>query len=80
MCRLTCIMVRFAYPLYFIGPFLLLLGFISTGLAQTSYQYDFNADCRKAYDEIISLRLYSGKQILEIEKKKTTNQSHSIFS
>ena len=70
MCRLTCIMVRFAYPLYFIGPFLLLLGFISTGLAQTSYQYDFNADCRKAYDEIISLRLYSGKQILEIEKKK----------
>jgi hypothetical protein len=39
-----------------------------SGLAQVPYRFDFNADCRKAYEEIISLRLVSGKQILDSEK------------
>ena len=36
---------------------------------QVIYRFDFNADCRKAYDEIIQLRLNTGRKILDTEKK-----------
>ena len=37
--------------------------------AQLHYRFDFNADCRKAYDDIISLKLKTGGQLLEAEKQ-----------
>jgi len=40
-----------------------------SGLAQASYHFDFNGGCRKAYEEIIKLRLNAGQRILESEKK-----------
>jgi tetratricopeptide (TPR) repeat protein len=36
---------------------------------QVKYTFDFNPVCRKAYDEIIQLKLNSGKELLETEKK-----------
>jgi tetratricopeptide (TPR) repeat protein len=54
----------------FIIVFLFFLFFLlPPGQAQVSYSYDFNADCRKAYGEIIRLKLNTGKQYLEAEKK-----------
>jgi tetratricopeptide (TPR) repeat protein len=41
---------------------------VPTVTAQVTYRFDFNEDCRKAYEEIISLRLVSGKRILDSEK------------
>jgi tetratricopeptide (TPR) repeat protein len=69
MCRLTCIMNRRAHSIFFIGFLFFILSFVQSGQAQVRYPFDFNADCRKAYDEIIMLKLNSGKQILEAEKK-----------
>jgi tetratricopeptide (TPR) repeat protein len=68
MCPLTCIMNRTAHPEFFIVFLFSFLSFMPSGQTQVSYQYDFNADCRKAYDEIIKLKLITGKQILEAEK------------
>jgi tetratricopeptide (TPR) repeat protein len=45
------------------------LSFLSHVNAQVPYRFDFNPACRKAYDEIISLRLNTGKRMLETEKK-----------
>src|SRR5882672_9325218 len=69
MCRLSCIMNRLAHPVFFIGLLFLTFSFMPRGRAQVSYHYDFNTDCRKAYDEIIKLKLNTGKLILEAEKK-----------
>ncbi|HEX3766724.1 MAG TPA: hypothetical protein VHT72_00030, partial [Puia sp.] len=41
--------------------------FVLSTQAQVSYTFDFNAECRKAYQEIIGLKLNTGKQILEAE-------------
>lgn len=55
----------------FIGFCLLCLLLASEGtVGQSAYQYDFNANCRKAYDEIIRLKLHSGEQLLKAEKKE----------
>ena len=62
-------MNRLAHPIVFIGFLFFSLLFLTTGQAQVPYRFDFNAVCRKAYDEIIRLRLNTGKQILESEKK-----------
>ena len=69
MSRLSCVMIRTAHP-----RFLYLSCFFSCrsclpARAQKSYPFDFNAECRKAYDEIIQLKLNTGKQILKAEKK-----------
>ena len=44
-------------------------GCVSAVYSQSSYQYDFNDNCRRAYNEIICLKLNSGSQILASEKK-----------
>ncbi|HEY4935727.1 MAG TPA: hypothetical protein VII44_04065 [Puia sp.] len=62
-------MNRQAHPLFFIAFLFFFFSFMPQGLAQGSYLYDFNADCRKAYEEIIKLKLNTGKLILEAEKK-----------
>jgi tetratricopeptide (TPR) repeat protein len=66
---LTCIMVRTAHPVFYIILLVSSLSFMPSGQTQVPYQYDFNADCRKAYDEIIKLKLNTGKLLLETEKK-----------
>jgi tetratricopeptide (TPR) repeat protein len=62
-------MNRPAHPVFFIALILFSLSFIPSGRAQVPYRFDFNSDCRKAYDEIIKLRLNTGKGLLEAEKK-----------
>jgi tetratricopeptide (TPR) repeat protein len=53
----------------FIFTFFVLSGWcVPGGMAQVPYRFDFNENCKKAYDEIISLRLVSGKKILDSEK------------
>jgi tetratricopeptide (TPR) repeat protein len=69
MCRLTCIMNRSAHPVFFIVFLFFSFLFLPYGQTQVVYHFDFNADCRKAYYEIIRLKLNTGKQILETEKK-----------
>ena len=62
-------MTRLVHSVFFISLIFFTLVLSSPGQAQERYQYDFNADCRKAYDEIIKLRLNSGKHLLDAEKK-----------
>jgi tetratricopeptide (TPR) repeat protein len=62
-------MKRPIFPVVFIGSLLLFLSASPVIPAQINYQFDFNADCRRAYDEIVQLRLKTGKQLLEQEKK-----------
>jgi len=69
MCRLTCIMIRWVHSVFFTGFLFFFISFVPSGQAQAFYPFDFNADCRRAYDEIIKLKLNTGKQILEEEKK-----------
>ena len=79
MGRLTCIMIRRSYPLL---STLFFIFFFSPGLsgqAQVSYPFDFNTECRKAYQEIIELKLNTGKQILEAEKKAHPNNLIPYF-
>jgi tetratricopeptide (TPR) repeat protein len=45
------------------------MSFIPVVRGQVAYQFDFNTGCRKAYDEIIRLKLSTGQGILEAEKK-----------
>jgi tetratricopeptide (TPR) repeat protein len=69
MCRLSCIMNRPAHFLFFV-VFLFFFFLSAPRLeAQDPYQFDFNVDCRRAYAEIIKLKLTTGKLILEEEKK-----------
>jgi tetratricopeptide (TPR) repeat protein len=63
-------MIRLAHPVFYIGFLFFFLSFLPVARTQVFYEYDFNTECRRAYDEIIRLKLYSGKQILETEKKK----------
>lgn len=69
MCLLTCIMNRPAHLLLFASLVISSFSFMPQVRAQDYYQFDFNKDCRRAYEEIISLKLNSGKLILETEKK-----------
>jgi tetratricopeptide (TPR) repeat protein len=79
MGRLTCIMIRRAHP--FISAVIFIFFFLPgfSGQAQVSYPFDFNAECRKAYQEIIKLKLNTGKQILEAEKKAHPNNLIPYF-
>src|ERR1700722_17300923 len=79
MRRLTCIMNRLAHSVFFIVLFDLLFLLVPPCRAQGSYQFDFNADCRKAYEEIIKLKLNTGKVILEAEKKVHPNNHIPYF-
>jgi len=45
------------------------LSSLPSAIAQGPYRFDFNSECRKAYEEIIRLRLASGASIIESEKK-----------
>jgi tetratricopeptide (TPR) repeat protein len=47
--------------------------------AQEPYQFDFNADCRRAYAEIIKLKLNTGELILEKERKSHPNNLIPYF-
>ena len=69
-------MNRPAHRLIFSSLLLLCISFMPSGMAQAQYKFDFNSDCRKAYEEIIKLRLNTGRQILETEKK--TNPENLI--
>jgi tetratricopeptide (TPR) repeat protein len=69
MGRLTCTMIRMAHSVCVFFILFFSLSCIPSGMAQVPYRFDFNADCRKAYEEIIRLRLSSGKRILDSEKK-----------
>ncbi len=54
--------------------------FIDTPLPGTDpYQFDFNQDCRKAYEEIIKLKLNTGRIMLEAEKKTHPNNLIPYF-
>ena len=61
MGRLTCIMNHPAHHLLVIALLISFISFMPSGRAQGYYQFDFNADCQKAYEEIISLDLNTGK-------------------
>jgi tetratricopeptide (TPR) repeat protein len=69
MGRLTCIMIRMAHSVRIVVILFFSLSCIPAGMAQVRYRFDFNTDCHKAYEEIIRLRLSSGKRILDSEKK-----------
>lgn len=62
-------MVRPAYHFFLIVFLILSWSVAASGQTPVSYTYDFNAGCRRAYDEIIKLKLNTGQQILEDEKK-----------
>jgi len=79
MCRLTCIMNRRAHPLISTIFFILLSSFELSGQTQVAYPFDFNTECRKAYQEIIELKLNTGKQILDAEKKAHPNNLIPYF-
>ncbi|MEO6963920.1 MAG: tetratricopeptide repeat protein [Puia sp.] len=61
----------FAGRLFTIPVFctVLLMAFMPARYACAQYHYDFNPACRKAYAEIIHLRLGRGKVLIEAEKK-----------
>src|SRR5450432_1671374 len=59
--------------------FLFFFSFLPAGNAQAGYLFDFNSNCRTAYDEIIQLKLNSGKQLLKIEKKTHPNNLIPYF-
>jgi tetratricopeptide (TPR) repeat protein len=79
MGRLTCIMNRRAHPLLSIFLFIFFSPFVLSAQAQVFYPFDFNAECRKAYQEIIELKLNTGRQILETEKKAHPNNLIPYF-
>src|SRR5260221_2778453 len=62
-------MIRMVHSVCIAAFLFLTFWSVPSGLAQVPDRFDFNTDCRKAYEEIISLRLSSGKRILESEKK-----------
>jgi tetratricopeptide (TPR) repeat protein len=62
-------MNRMSHPVFFIAFLFFFFTFLPTGKSQTEYRFDFNSDCRKAYGEIIRLKLGTGRQIIETEKK-----------
>src|SRR5664279_3198744 len=62
-------MIRWVHSVFFTGFLFFYFSFVPSVQAQGPYPFDFNADCHRAYDEIIKLKLNTGKQILEAEKK-----------
>jgi tetratricopeptide (TPR) repeat protein len=62
-------MIRLAHPVFYIGFLLFSLFFITAGRTQVVYHFDFNPECRKAYEEIIRLKVNTGRQLLDEEKK-----------
>lgn len=61
-------LLRERFTVSFIGLF---IGMVCTPsrYAYAGYYYDFNPTCRKAYAEIIQLKLVSGAALIEAEKK-----------
>ncbi|HXB29941.1 MAG TPA: hypothetical protein VNW49_08990, partial [Puia sp.] len=72
-------MNRRAHQLSGIVFFIFFSSFVLFAQAQDSYLFDFNAECRKAYQEIIKLKLNTGRQILETEKKAHPNNLIPYF-
>jgi tetratricopeptide (TPR) repeat protein len=62
-------MNRPAHSIFLLVSLFFSFSFLPPGRAKSSYSFDFNTDCRKAYEEIIRLKLNTGQQILEAEKK-----------
>lgn len=56
-----------------------LFSLISVCRAADPYSFDFNNDCRRAYEEIIKLKLNTGRLILEGEKKSHPNNLIPFF-
>src|SRR3954464_2939324 len=66
---------RISYTVFII----FLSSFVVCGQAQVLYAFDFNSECRKAYQEIIELKLNSGRRILDAEKKAHPNNLIPYF-
>ena len=79
MGRLSCIMIRPVHSLFFLAFLFFLLSSLSISGAPGPYAFDFNADCRKAYSEIIKLKLNTGRLILDEEKKLHPNNLVPYF-
>jgi tetratricopeptide (TPR) repeat protein len=79
MGRLSCIMIRPVHSLFFLAFQFFLLSSLSISGAPGPYTFDFNADCRKAYSEIIKLKLNTGRLILDEEKKLHPNNLVPYF-
>ena len=62
-------MHRPAYSVFTTCFVLLYFSFMPAARTQVTYKFDFNAECRRAYGEIIKLKLHSGREILDAEKK-----------
>lgn len=62
---------------YRIIAFTLLLFTSSTVIAQK--HYDLNNNCRRAYEEIMKLKLTSGQELLDLEKKQNPNNLLPYF-
>jgi tetratricopeptide (TPR) repeat protein len=78
MCRLSCSMIRRVRLLISLTVLFSFL-FISICRGGDSYSFDFNANCRNAYSEIIKLKLNAGIVILEEEKKLHPNNLIPFF-
>jgi predicted negative regulator of RcsB-dependent stress response len=50
--------------------FIILLLFFSCRGLSAQKVFDFNADCQKAYQEILKLKIVSGQALINVEKKK----------
>ena len=61
-------MIRMVHSVYILTFLFLSFWCLPSGVAQVPYRFEFNAGCRKAYEDIIRLRLISGKKILDSEK------------
>ncbi len=72
-------MIRTAHSVLIIAFLLSFLSFPAIGRTQIRYQFDFNANCRKAYEEIIKLKVVTGSQLLEEEKKAHPNNLIPYF-
>jgi tetratricopeptide (TPR) repeat protein len=62
-------MIRQAHLSFLAALLFLSFSSISVCRAGNPYSFDFNTDCRKAYSEIIKLKLNTGRLILDEEKK-----------
>jgi tetratricopeptide (TPR) repeat protein len=72
-------MIRLIHSLFFLAFPFFLLSSLSVSGAPGPYTFDFNADCRKAYSEIIKLKLTTGQVILDEEKKLHPNNLVPYF-
>jgi tetratricopeptide (TPR) repeat protein len=72
-------MIRQAHLLILVALLFLSFSSISVCRAGNPYSFDFNTDCRKAYSEIIKLKLNTGRLILDEEKKSHPNNLIPYF-